>query len=131
MMAWLVSRSIALACVLFVASLPVAKTQAGAVLRRWAEFFLLVAITPSFCFGIAHEVAPGGDAGLSRVASAVGSVHLVVLVSAGAYVALTLRRRARPASEPRRIDMKQPFTPRRRDDDFLAILREQLERDDG
>lgn len=130
MIAWLISRLIALAILLFVASLPVARTAAGALLRRWAGFCFIAAIAPSVFFGIAQDVAPTTGGSANPVLGAIAGVFLLLLLSAGAYVALMLRRRLRNPG-PRRLEMKQPFNAQRRQDDFLTMLRDQLERDDG
>jgi cation transport ATPase len=127
MIAWLISRLVALASVLFVASLPVSKTGAGAALRRWAAFCFIAAIVPSFFFGVARDVAPHAT-GASAVLDVLGGVFLLLLISAGAYLMLMFRRRS--SAPRRRLEMKQPFTPRRGQDDFLSMLREQLGRDD-
>lgn len=128
MMAWLISRLIALACVLFTASLPVSKTGAGSTLRRWAAFCFIAALVPSLFFGLAQDVAPHAT-GAAAILDVLGGVFFLVLLSAGAYLLLRFRRRS--AAPKRGLEMKRPFTPHRGQDDFLSMLREQLGRDDG
>jgi hypothetical protein len=112
---------------LVVCSLPIAKTNLGAALRRWAAFCFIAAFAPGFFFGIAQEVAPNRFRS-HPLLEFIASIAALIVISLAAYILLSLRRR-REHPPQQRLAMKQPFTPRRQEDDLFGFLRDQLERD--
>lgn len=127
MISYIITRLVALACILAVCSLPISATKLGSSLRRWAAFCFIAALAPSVFVGIAREVVPA-DFGSNPVLAFIASLVVLAAISIIAYIALSLRRgRQRPSQE--RVAMKHPFTPRRGEDDLFAFLRNQLDRD--
>lgn len=116
---------VATACLLWVLSLPIAKTTLGAALRRWGCFAFLAAFAPSLFYGILRE-SPffRGPWTIGRVA---GEVLTVLTVAAIAYAVLAIRKRAGvDAKKPKRVLTKQPVDPPGHQPDFLNMLRDQL-----
>lgn len=124
--AFLITRVLALGCIALVVSLPLRQTKMGTMLRRVAAAAFALAFAPSVFIGIAREVAPGLPHWLEPIVIIIG----FMAVSIAAY--LVWRIRKGPTISPRRIQTMQPYTYRRREDDIFAALREELsERDDG
>lgn len=123
---------VATACLLWVASLPIAKTALGSALRRWGCFFFIAAFAPSFFYGILRESEFfHGPWTAGRIAD---EVLTILIVAAIAYVVLAFRKRMTGGSakkQPKRIVAKQPVDPPGRQPDFLNMLREQLRGERG
>jgi hypothetical protein len=120
---------VATACLLFVLSLPIAKTALGAALRRWAYFAFLAAFMPSLLYGILRESEFfRGPWTIGRIAE---ELLTILIVAAIAYVVLAFRKRtaAGAKKQPKRIITKQPVDPPGRQPDFLHMLRDQLRGD--
>ena len=112
MLATIIPVLLAVACALFVLSLPVAKTQAGATLRRAAGVCFVLALLPSLIYGLfffsAHDV-PGtaatsqtpGAVRIHHVLANLGCVAAFLLLAVCAYALLRLRARFRSKSKPR------------------------------
>lgn len=124
----LVGSAVALACLLFVLSLPLSTTAFGKTLRAWAGFLFVLAIGPSLFFGaLKQTVGPGGTgaAGPSfGVGDALAGIGVLALLSVGAYVALQVRSRTGGAKRDamadyfsRRSSGKEPVVRRRSDED--------------
>lgn len=95
MYATLIQYALALACLLFVVSLPIWKLPIAATMRRVAGALFLLAFLPSVFFGLIPASPPSsGDAGTTGPAinplEAIGGLILLSLV---AYAILALRKR--------------------------------------
>lgn len=124
----LVGPVLALACLLFVLSLPLSTTAFGKTLRTWAGFLFLLAIGPSLFFGVLKQSAgPGGTGAAGSglgVGDALAGIGALALLSVGAYVALQVRSRTGGAKRDamadyfsRRSSGKEPVVRRRNDED--------------
>ncbi len=103
-MATLIAGALSLACILFVLSLPISKSDAGTSLRRWALFCFLVAITPSVVVSLFRE-ATGGRGGVSA-GSVFGLVGFLAVIAVVAYLVLSAKglvggRRGEPGERGR------------------------------
>jgi hypothetical protein len=126
---------VAAACALFVLSLPLSKTEAGATLRRWAGVCFILAFLPSLVGGVFYPApttstsstspvtttsapspsasAPGGD-----FFSSLGCFTAFIIAAYISYGILKLRSRFASRSKPRdpwesffnRGGGKRPFT---------------------
>jgi hypothetical protein len=117
---------VSVACILVVASLPIAKTALGAALRRWGCFLFVLAFAPSVFFGILHQAVRARlPWSFVRI---IEEVFTVLVVAAIAYVVLRLRRRegGAGAKQPKRIGIKQPVEPPGARPDLVSLLRDQL-----
>lgn len=125
MIAELIRFLIAAACALFVLSLPLSKTEAGATLRRWAAVCFVLAFLPSLIHGLFYAPSSSSSATTTPSPSAaggflstLGSITVVILLILIAYGILKLRSRFRTKSKPRdpweaffnRGGGKRPFT---------------------
>jgi hypothetical protein len=118
---------VSIACILFVLSLPIAKTMLGAALRRWGCFLFVLAFAPSVFFGILHQTVRARMPGsFERI---IEELFTIVVVAAIAYAILAWRKRTLAEKKPKRIAMKQPVDPPGARPDLLNILRDQLRRD--
>lgn len=120
---------ISVACILFLASIPVTKTMLGAALRRWGCFLIALAFVPSVVFGVLREAVRA-----STPRSFLGVVEELLtflIVAAIAYAILAWRKRASAEKKPKRIAMKQPVDPPGARPDLLNMLRDQLRNDGG
>ncbi|HYK02264.1 MAG TPA: hypothetical protein VE974_10940 [Thermoanaerobaculia bacterium] len=128
MFAELIRFLIAAACALFVLSLSLSKTDAGAMLRRWAGVCFILAFLPSLIVGLFYGIssteagaAPPGPVALSPahdLLSGLGCIAAVVIAALIAYGVLKLRSRFASKAKPRdpwesffnRGGGKRPFT---------------------
>lgn len=128
MFAELIRFLIAAACALFVLSLPLSRTDAGAMLRRWAGVCFILAFLPSLIVGLfygpsstdAGAVPPGavGAPPAHDRLSGLGCIAAVVIAALIAYGVLKLRSRFASKAKPRdpwetffnRGGGKRPFT---------------------
>jgi hypothetical protein len=116
---------IAAACALFVLSLPLSKTDAGAMLRRWAGVCFILAFLPSLIVGLFYGpsstdagAAPPGPSPAHDLLSGLGCIAAVVIAALIAYGVLKLRSRFASKAKPRdpwetffnRGGGKRPFT---------------------
>jgi len=106
MFAELIRLLIAAACALFVLSLPLWKTTAGATLRRWAGVCFVLAFLPSILVGLFYaQTDPAGGAAApsppSDILSGLGCVAAAVFAAFIAYGILKLRNRFLAKSKPR------------------------------
>lgn len=129
---------ISAACLLFVVSLPLSKTQTGATLRRWAGVCFVLAFLPSIIGGLFYPATPTSPASTSSTPSAtatsepppsalapaddffsdLGCAAAVLITAFVAYGVLRLRSRLASKSKPRdpwesffnRGGGKRPFT---------------------
>lgn len=112
MLADIIPMLLAAACALFVLSLPVAKTQVGATLRRAAGVCFVLAFLPSLIDGLffSAHVAPGtmstagqatGADHLHHLLANLGCVAAFLMLAVCAYALLRLRARFRSKSKPR------------------------------
>jgi hypothetical protein len=86
----------AVACVLLVVSLPIARTPIGSMLRRCAGALFLLAITPAVFFGLVGSQPVSGTSSSPEVtANPFGCVIGFVLLSLLSYAVLEIRRRFR------------------------------------
>jgi hypothetical protein len=125
----LIRLLIAAACALFVLSLPLSKSETGAMLRRWAGVCIVLAFLPSIIGGLFYPAgtAPAtsttasphaGLAPASDVFSTLGCITAVIVAALVAYGILRLRSRLTSKSKPRdpwesffnRGGGKRPFT---------------------
>lgn len=128
MLAELIRLFIAAACALFVFSVPLSKTDAGAMLRRWAGVCFILAFLPSLIVGLFYR-SSSTDAGAAPpdsvaaspahdLLSGLGCIAAVVIAALIAYGVLKLRRRFASKAKPRdpwesffnRGGGKRPFT---------------------
>jgi hypothetical protein len=94
----IVQYVVAMACLLFVLSLPLGKLPFAGKLRRWAGFVFLLAFLPSLFFGLI-ATSPHGTAPTSALAHngcSFGAVLGFILLSLLAYAILEVRKRFRP-----------------------------------
>jgi hypothetical protein len=120
----LVGSAVALACLLFVLSLPLSATGFGKTLRMWAGFLFVLVLGPSLFFGALKQTVGGGgrnasNVGLGDVLAAIG---VLAILSVAAYVALQVRSRKGGTKRDAMADFfsrkssgKEPVA--RRDDD--------------
>ncbi|HEY0139307.1 MAG TPA: hypothetical protein VGF48_00350 [Thermoanaerobaculia bacterium] len=125
---------ISAACLLFVISLPLSKTQTGATLRRWAGACFVLAFLPSIIGGLFYPaVTPSPASTTSTTTPApppsalapadeffadVGCAAAVLIAAVVAYGVLKLRSRLSSKAKPRdpweslfnRGGGKRPFT---------------------
>lgn len=123
MIAWIISRLLAAACVLFVISLPLTPWQIGRTLRRVAAAVFLLALVPSVFLSIARMIVAELEHDVS-LPSGLVLIFLLLLMSAIAAGALHVRQRLQ-ARDPRILEKRilDPAGP----PDFLRLLREQLD----
>ena len=89
----LIQYLIAAACLLFVASLPIAKLPIASKMRRVAAALFLLALLPSFFFGIIPSPpSSGGGAPHSTGANPLAVIGGLVVLSGIAYVILAIRK---------------------------------------
>lgn len=88
-MATLVAGALSLACLFFVLSLPISKSETGKALRGWALFCFLAAIAPSVVVSFFRE-ATGGTGAVS-VGSLLATVGVLAIVAVTAYLVLTAK----------------------------------------
>lgn len=102
MIAELIRLLLAATCALFVLSLPLWKTQAGAALRRAAGVCFVLAFLPSLVVGLFGQPssADGASAGAGAL-HGLGCLAAVLLLSIIAYGVLKLRARLRAKAKPR------------------------------
>jgi hypothetical protein len=117
--------AIALACLLFVLSLPLSATGFGKTLRMWAGFLFVLALGPSLFFGALKQTVggDGGNASNAGVGDVLAAIGVLAILSVAAYVALQVRSRKGGAKRDAMADFfsrkssgKEPIA-RRRDDD--------------
>jgi len=115
---------IAAACALFVLSLPLSKTDAGATLRRWAAVCFILAFLPSLIYGLFYNadnsaaVAADAVSPANELLSSLGCIAAIVIAAVIAYGLLKLRSRFASKAKPRdpwetffnRGGGKRPFT---------------------
>jgi hypothetical protein len=125
----LIRLLIAAACGLFVLSLPLSKTDAGATLRRWAAVCFVLAFLPSLIGGLFYSASTGSTASSTAATtpapspagdffSSLGCVAAVIILGLVAYGVLRLRSRFVSKAQPRdpwetffnRGGGKRPFT---------------------
>ena len=95
----LIGGLLALACALFVLSLPLGSTGIGVTLRRWAGVCFLASLLPSLLIGLGREALGGrGTAGSSSFGSDLGCLAFAVLLSVLAFAVLEIRKRLRSSS---------------------------------
>lgn len=104
---------------LFVLSLPIHSTKAGAALRRWAGFCFAAALLPAFLGGL---LFPGLHLSFSEhpVLMTIGSA-LAIVVAYGIFV-LRKRLRVDPAKKQKRIQEKTPLDRPRRPQDLFDFF---------
>jgi hypothetical protein len=103
MIGLLIQCAIAVACVLFVVSLPIWKLPLAVTLRRVAAALFLAALVPALFFGLLAPSGPATGDGSPSV-SAVGPNALEVLgglliLSVVSYLILAIRKRLRTTSK--------------------------------
>ncbi|HEX8253385.1 MAG TPA: hypothetical protein VF846_09575 [Thermoanaerobaculia bacterium] len=118
---------IATACALFVLSLPLSKTESGAMLRRWAGVCFILAFLPSLIIGVAYTPSatdgtatgtPAAAAPAHNLLSGFGCIAAVITSAFVAYGVLKLRSRFAAKAKPHdpwetffnRGGGKRPFT---------------------
>jgi hypothetical protein len=69
----LIRLLIAAACALFVLSLPLSKTNAGATLRRWAGVCFILALLPSIIYGLLYPAATTSNTSTSSTTTSPSS----------------------------------------------------------
>ncbi|MBV8547512.1 MAG: hypothetical protein JO093_13695 [Acidobacteria bacterium] len=90
----LVSWSLSVACIVFIVSLPLARYEAGAKLRRVALTFLLVGLAPFFFIDLLRTLpTPGQPRVAMPGAGLFEMIGVLAVVSPLAYTLLMLRRR--------------------------------------
>jgi hypothetical protein len=92
MLSVLIEYSIAVACLLFVVSLPIAKLPIAKTMRRIAGALLLLAFLPSLFFGLITP-AQGSGAAPNSAANPLAMIGGFVVLSVVAYVILAIRKR--------------------------------------
>jgi hypothetical protein len=92
MLSVLIHYSIALACLLFVVSLPIAKLPIAGTLRRIAGALFLIAFLPSLFFGLITP-SQGSGAAPSSSANPLATIGGFVVLSVIAYAILVIRKR--------------------------------------
>jgi hypothetical protein len=92
MLSVLVEYSIAVACLLFVVSLPIAKLPIAGTMRRIAGALFLLAILPSLFFGLITP-SQGSGAAPSSPTNPLAMIGGLVVLSVTAYVILAIRKR--------------------------------------
>lgn len=127
MIAYLATLAATIACLLFIVSIPIARTEFGQTLRKGAVGLMLGAVFASFIVDFLRSAVRG--AWQAFLASPIEGILTMAVISVIAYVVLRLRR-GPAAKPPSRIAMKQPYVHRRRNDDVISILREELGHDD-
>jgi hypothetical protein len=102
MIALAIQYLVATACLLFVVSLPLGKSQVGVGLRRIAASLFLLAFMPSLFFGLIRGGSHGARASgpLHEIGCAIVGLLLVLVSSAVAYAFLEIRKRiGRPSKD--------------------------------
>jgi|GEM_PF-3304636 len=124
----LVNLAILIAMSCFALSIPFGATPTGKTLRaRGLGILLAMALLAFLIQLIVAYVAAIGHWSLHHPFT---TVITVIVVSTIAYFARQLRHP--PEQRPRRVATMQPYTHRRRDEDILSAIRDQLrEGDDG
>lgn len=94
-MGGIAGTAVALACLLFVLSLPVSATAFGKTLRMWAGFLFVLALGPSLFFGALKQTAggTGGSASTVGLGGVLTGIGVLSILSVAAYVALQVRSR--------------------------------------
>jgi hypothetical protein len=96
MMNLLVSWSLSAACIVFIVSLPLSRSEAGAKLRRGALALLLLALAPFFLVDLLRTIpAPGQPRFAVPGAGIFELIGVFAVISPLAYALLMLRRRLR------------------------------------
>jgi hypothetical protein len=92
MLSVLIAYSIAVACLLFVVSLPIAKLPIARTMRRIAGALFLIAVLPSLFFGL---IMPSHGSGAAPTSSAnpLATIGGFVVLSVIAYAILAIRKR--------------------------------------
>jgi hypothetical protein len=101
MIALIIQYLVAGACLLFVVSLPLGKTSAGASLRRGAAVLFLLAFMPSVFFGlISSGSAPNEPrSAADQIGCAIAGVLTLATASVVAYAFLEIRKRIKRPSK--------------------------------
>lgn len=125
-MATFLPSILALACLLFVLSLPVWATGFGKTLRMWAGFLFVLALGPSLFFGALKQATggAGGNASSLSVGDVLAAIGALTLLSVAAYVTLQVRSRQGGTKRDAMADFfsrkssgKEPVARRRAADD--------------
>lgn len=111
----------------FALSIPFGATPTGRMLRfRGLGILVAMAILAVVLQFIGACLGAIGHWALRHPFSTIISI---IVVSAIAYFVRHLRHRSGQPPAQQRLAVKQPFIPRRHDDDLFGFLREQMERD--
>lgn len=95
MVAGLIGACFAIACLLFVASLPIAGTGFGKSLRSFALFFFILALAPAVIVGACRRITPSGPNGSGPSAESIlAGIGVLAIFSVAAYLALALKGKA-------------------------------------
>lgn len=102
MIALAIQYLVATACLLFVVSLPLGKSNAGSTLRRIAAALFLLAFMPSVFYGLIQRGQPGDASGGpgNDIGCSIATLLGLVVLSLLAYAAIEIRKRiGRPSKD--------------------------------
>lgn len=91
----IVQYLLAIACILFVVSLPLARTPIGGILRRWAAACFLLALAPALFIGLLRHVIRGTASSPHSIGTTIGGVVALVFLCVVAYAILEIRAKLR------------------------------------
>jgi hypothetical protein len=110
----------AAAVALFVLSLPIHATKAGAALRRWAGFCFAAALLPSLIMGLFFPDGFGATFAAHPIATVLGLLVAIALAYAAYRVRAWLHED--PAKKQTRLAEKTPIERSRRQQDLFALF---------